>query len=163
LLCSVFFNKKSFFFQKGVTLYLKRDAQDMAGPSGSSFLPGAAAAFSPGLSAAAPPQTSAAAAAGAGASAGAPDGAHYPAAPPCSETTILHLLLRLDKLERQMQAMHAQVEALTKPNVHAIRCDGCGTYPIRGGRSKCISCLDFDLCDACRARGVHPHHPFMSL
>jgi len=56
-------------------------------------------------------------------------------------------------------ASHAHSEAATsEPAVHAgVRCDGCRAFPIVGNRYKCSVCPDYDLCDACEAKGdVHP-------
>jgi hypothetical protein len=43
-----------------------------------------------------------------------------------------------------------------------IICDGCGVRDIVGCRFKCTVCHDFDLCQACEAKGVHPaEHPLL--
>ncbi|PVF93388.1 hypothetical protein CPB86DRAFT_790172 [Serendipita vermifera] len=56
-------------------------------------------------------------------------------------------------------------EKETAATHEGIGCDGCGTSPIVGIRYKCFleletSCPNFDLCDKCMKRGVHPasHH-----
>jgi len=48
-------------------------------------------------------------------------------------------------------------------SVHAyVRCDGCGMSPIVGTRYKCSVCPDYDLCQACEAKDVHPkEHPLV--
>jgi len=38
-----------------------------------------------------------------------------------------------------------------------VTCDGCGKYPIVGHRYKCVICHNFDFCEACEAKGDHPH------
>jgi hypothetical protein len=52
-----------------------------------------------------------------------------------------------------------------KPAVHeGIVCDGCQATPIVGMRYKCTICPDFDLCEACEAKGVHAaDHPLIKL
>jgi len=44
----------------------------------------------------------------------------------------------------------------TKPTHIGIHCDGCKLTPIRGSRYKCSVCPDFDLCEECEAKNVHP-------
>lgn len=47
---------------------------------------------------------------------------------------------------------------------HGIECDGCGVSPIRGPRFKCQVCPDYDLCQACEAKGLHPsNHPMLKM
>ena len=41
---------------------------------------------------------------------------------------------------------------------HNCYCDGCGVFPIVGARFKCLQCPDFDLCEACFAKGVTRAH-----
>eukprot|EP00753_Platysulcus_tardus_P001721 PLAT11481.1.p1 GENE.PLAT11481.1~~PLAT11481.1.p1 ORF type:complete len:677 (+),score=230.51 PLAT11481.1:23-2032(+) len=36
----------------------------------------------------------------------------------------------------------------------AVRCDGCSMNPITGTRFKCNTCLNYDLCASCHAKGV---------
>ncbi|KAF8524391.1 hypothetical protein BU17DRAFT_85000 [Hysterangium stoloniferum] len=41
-------------------------------------------------------------------------------------------------------------------------CDGCAVYPIVGLLWRCLLCSEFDLCDACYSKGVHPaEHPMV--
>jgi len=47
-----------------------------------------------------------------------------------------------------------------------VTCDGCNTSPITGVRYKCSVCPDYDLCEACEAKGaaVHPaHHALIKI
>ena len=44
-----------------------------------------------------------------------------------------------------------------------VQCDGCNAKPITGVRYKCLSCENFDLCEACESKGVHQHHVFAKL
>jgi len=47
---------------------------------------------------------------------------------------------------------------------HGITCDGCRQSPIAGIRFKCRTCPDFDLCEACEAKNVHPaDHPMIKF
>lgn len=44
-----------------------------------------------------------------------------------------------------------------------VTCDICTAQPIIGVRYKCMTCLDFDMCEFCR-RGNHPaDHPLITL
>lgn len=44
-----------------------------------------------------------------------------------------------------------------KPHHVGVTCDGCNG-PIHGTRYKCAECYDFDLCEECEAKGIHPPH-----
>jgi len=45
-----------------------------------------------------------------------------------------------------------------------ITCDGCQQSPITGVRFKCRTCPDFDLCETCEAKNVHPvDHPMVKF
>jgi hypothetical protein len=58
---------------------------------------------------------------------------------------------RKPKINRQVATVH-----------HNIICDGCNMSPIIGIRYKCTTCPDFDLCQACEAKGLHPKsHSFI--
>jgi peptidoglycan hydrolase-like protein with peptidoglycan-binding domain len=47
---------------------------------------------------------------------------------------------------------------------HGITCDGCQQSPIAGIRFKCRTCPDFDLCEACEAKNMHPaDHPMVKF
>jgi len=47
---------------------------------------------------------------------------------------------------------------------HGITCDGCQQSPITGVRFKCRTCPDFDLCESCEAKNVHPaDHPLVKF
>lgn len=51
------------------------------------------------------------------------------------------------------------VESCTiQANCHpGVSCDGCHRSPIVGRRFKCLVCNNFDLCEACEAKGDHLH------
>jgi len=44
-----------------------------------------------------------------------------------------------------------------------VRCDGCSAEPIRGVRYKCSVCSNYDLCQQCETKNVHPEHPFLKI
>lgn len=45
-----------------------------------------------------------------------------------------------------------------------ITCDGCQQSPITGIRFKCRTCPDFDLCESCEAKNIHPaEHPMVKF
>jgi len=56
-------------------------------------------------------------------------------------------------------------QPVNTPVVHnGITCDGCQQSPITGIRFKCRTCPDFDLCEACEAKNVHPaDHPLVKF
>lgn len=41
---------------------------------------------------------------------------------------------------------------------HNARCDNCGMNPILGNRFKCRQCVDYDLCQDCKNKGIHGMH-----
>ncbi len=50
------------------------------------------------------------------------------------------------------------------PRVHVgVTCDSCGVCPIVGVRYKCSACPNYDLCEACEAKGVHSEHTFVKI
>jgi len=57
----------------------------------------------------------------------------------------------------------ATSSAVPTTDIHeGINCDSCGIKPIQGTRFKCTVCHDFDLCEACEAKAVHPaDHPLV--
>jgi len=57
-----------------------------------------------------------------------------------------------------VQLLFRVSEDATRRNAYVHRgcqCNSCGTVPIRGIRYRCSNCADFDLCEACEARGLH--------
>jgi len=44
-----------------------------------------------------------------------------------------------------------------------VRCDGCNAEPIRGIRYKCSVCSNYDLCQQCETKNVHPEHPMIKI
>lgn len=50
------------------------------------------------------------------------------------------------------------------PRVHVgVTCDSCEMCPIVGVRYKCSVCPNYDLCEACEAKGVHKEHTFVKI
>lgn len=45
---------------------------------------------------------------------------------------------------------------------HGVVCDGCEGH-IFGIRYKCLSCVDFDLCSSCEAKGLHSQHNMVAM
>lgn len=43
---------------------------------------------------------------------------------------------------------------------HQAICDGCDEDPIVGKRYRCKVCDDYDLCECCKNKGIHPRHEF---
>jgi peptidoglycan hydrolase-like protein with peptidoglycan-binding domain len=56
-------------------------------------------------------------------------------------------------------------QPVNTPVVHSgITCDGCSQSPITGVRFKCRTCADYDLCESCEAKNVHPaDHPMIKF
>jgi len=51
------------------------------------------------------------------------------------------------------------------PAIHRrVTCDGCGQKPLVGIRYKCTVCNDFDLCETCENKHIHPeNHPLIKI
>ncbi|WAQ94765.1 YN8B-like protein [Mya arenaria] len=59
---------------------------------------------------------------------------------------------------------HGMGRSLTGNFVHrGLHCDGCNATPIIGTRYKCMSCYEYDLCDGCMSKRVHPNHSFKRI
>merc|ERR1719436_1836959 len=43
-----------------------------------------------------------------------------------------------------------------------VTCDGC-EKPVVGFRYKCVQCPDYDLCERCEAKRIHPGHNMMRI
>ena len=43
-----------------------------------------------------------------------------------------------------------------------ITCDGCNG-PVYGTRYKCSGCPNYDLCSACKVKGIHTHHKMAAI
>jgi hypothetical protein len=72
-----------------------------------------------------------------------------------------------EKQGMQPEAKDAQDEKSLIDNEivihHGVTCDICNVEPIIGIRYKCMTCMDFDMCEFCR-KGNHPkEHPLISL
>ncbi|CAF4571213.1 unnamed protein product, partial [Rotaria magnacalcarata] len=54
-------------------------------------------------------------------------------------------------------------EATPNTTVHTgIACDGCQGSVV-GNRYKCMECPDYDLCQACMDKNLHPEHNMAKL
>jgi len=59
--------------------------------------------------------------------------------------------IKSDRPSEQSRKSHNEI-------IHErVTCDGCSKYPIVGHRYKCVICHNFDFCEACEAKGDHPH------
>ena len=65
---------------------------------------------------------------------------------------------RLQKCIRQHLAFEDNVQEEEERKVRNIICDGCEMYPVVGMLYNCDECEDFDLCEKCKANGLHRHH-----
>ena len=54
-------------------------------------------------------------------------------------------------------------EGLKEGTLHpGVTCDGC-EKPVIGFRYKCVQCPDYDLCEKCEAKRIHPGHNMMRI
>merc|ERR1712064_156121 len=54
-------------------------------------------------------------------------------------------------------------EGLKEGKLHpGVTCDGC-EKPVVGFRYKCVQCPDYDLCERCEAKRIHPEHNMMRI
>merc|ERR1712038_1932614 len=54
-------------------------------------------------------------------------------------------------------------EGLKEGKLHpGVTCDGC-EKPVIGFRYKCVQCPDYDLCERCEAKRMHPGHNMMRI
>lgn len=44
-----------------------------------------------------------------------------------------------------------------------VECDACEVNPIKGIRYKCTVLPDYDLCEGCEAKGIHPEYPMLKI
>jgi len=49
-----------------------------------------------------------------------------------------------------------------KKTHHGVTCDGCQGV-LAGTRYKCLECVDYDLCEACQAKGIHAEHDMLAI
>ncbi|KAI9862371.1 MAG: hypothetical protein M1824_001364 [Vezdaea acicularis] len=59
----------------------------------------------------------------------------------------------------------AEDQAKREGFVHrGVTCNSCIAMPIRGVRYRCSNCPDYDLCETCEAKGLHPKtHLFLKI
>jgi len=79
----------------------------------------------------------------------------------------------LPKIEEQVQEFFPQFEEKLKQTfaekepeipitIHPAVCDVCNQR-IVGIRWKCLTCLDYDLCNSCKQKNVHNEHKFIQI
>jgi len=44
-----------------------------------------------------------------------------------------------------------------------VKCDSCHAVPIIGVRYKCSECLNYNLCEICEEKEIHPNHNFLKF
>lgn len=75
--------------------------------------------------------------------------------------------LTLEEIQGSMAAHEEHAEQITERAVHdSVACDGCSMNPIVGSRYKCMdaSCPNYDLCEGCINKGIHPiNHQMLRL
>lgn len=59
--------------------------------------------------------------------------------------------------QQQQQANSGESQSPSQAGMHhGVTCDGCELHPIVGNRYKCVVCPDFDLCESCERKSLHP-------
>lgn len=73
------------------------------------------------------------------------------------------LRFKVSLVNENKEAKSTQKESGSQKVVHSqVTCDECGISPIVGVRYKCTVRNDFDVCEACEAKGNHPY-PFVKI
>lgn len=69
------------------------------------------------------------------------------------------LRIKIKETKKAQTEEKKEGEGIRHPGVV---CDGCES-PIFGNRFKCMVCPDYDLCDPCEKKGLHPEHDMMKI
>jgi len=78
-----------------------------------------------------------------------------------SDDGIQRLYIRILKTASETTEPDGKADQTTvvHPNV---TCDGC-EGPVRGKRYKCVTCPDYDLCETCEGKNLHPEHNLLRI
>jgi len=72
-------------------------------------------------------------------------------------------LKSLDEAQIYLPINFFITEGLKEGKLHpGVTCDGC-EKPVVGFRYKCVQCPDYDLCERCEAKRIHPEHNMMRI
>lgn len=68
-----------------------------------------------------------------------------------------------DNLKLYVKVLEKQEKSYGEQDHPGVTCDGCN-IGIKGIRYKCTQCYDFDLCNTCELKGLHPaEHEMISI
>jgi len=67
-----------------------------------------------------------------------------------------------NRIRPRLRDEQAFAQAQASQRHFGVTCDGCQVRDFTGTRYRCLSCLDYDLCEACHGRRevIHPEHQF---
>ena len=68
----------------------------------------------------------------------------------------------LQSQQTQEETTTTTTTATDKESHPGVTCDGCNS-PVLGFRYKCFVCPNYDLCETCLAKGIHPEHTLIKI